>query len=380
MGRLRRWRPSELEKLELCSAYKGSSVDTAVSAEGTMLHNVMETWVKMGDVPDELRVRMTEEHWSLVKFCQGKVLALKEGSIRIRTEKSFKIYEAGNVRIRGTADLVIEYPSQCGQPPVVVDYKFGRLPVTPADQNLQGLAYAMGFLRQAKNCPAVKIMFIHPHSGECSEHVVRYHDIPDIITRIASVISKCKNAAEPTLHPTACQYCSRKTDCPPLTARAVSVVEAEGFFRIPDRFLPGPGTTDDQRNVAQHMAGVLVDWGKAWKASNLTAVLEDGAELVDFNLRSRAGSRKIVDAFAAWCIVSDLGLSLSDFLSCCSVTVGQLDQVIEQAQQGGIEGLKDKALGELEESGVMATGNNSIFLQKKPKTSLEAFFTKQIEA
>jgi len=377
MGRLRRWRPSELEKLELCPCYKGSSVDTAVSAEGTMLHAVMEAWVSTGEVSPELRTQMTEEHWNLVKFCQNKVADLVEGSSRVQVEKSFKIYHQGNIRIRGTADLVVEYDDD--RPPVVVDYKFGRLPVTPADSNLQGLAYILGFLRQAVNCPEAKVMFIHPHSGECSEHLVSYHDTADIITRIAAVISKCHNYNDPTPHPVACQYCAEKRVCIPVGKRAVAVVEAYGGLAIPTQFLPGPDTTDEQRNVTQHMAGILAEWGKLWKQSNTEAAIEDGAELEDFNLRSRSGSRKIVDTVAAWRILSDLGVAVEEFLACCKITVGDLDQVLERVEQKGeIARLKDRAINALEESGVMTTSNPSIFLQRKPKASLEAYLNKQL--
>ena len=376
--RMRRWRPSELEKLELCSMYKGSAFDTAVSAEGTMLHSVMEAWVNTGKIPRELLKQMTDEHHALIRICQEHVGELMVNATRFATETRVKIYTSGNIRIRGTIDLIIEYR---GSSPIIIDYKFGRLPVTPASENLQGMAYALGYLLENPSVKEVMLQFLEPHQQRVTAAVMTRDDIPKVISRIAAVIAKCRSklGQEPKVHPTACQYCSRKTTCSALAKQAIAVAEGHTGLKIPTRFLPGPDTTPEQRNLAQHLAGILADWGTMWKKDNTNAVIEDGIELPDFELRSRAGSRQILDANAAWLILETLGVPLPHFLSACSVSVGALDKTIAELEKGDSHALKDRCYDELENAGILVSRNPAVFLQRKAKRTFENLLTEGAE-
>jgi hypothetical protein len=369
--RLNRWRPSELEKLELCACYKGSSIDTAVSAEGTMLHEAMEYWVNNRCWPPGKIY--TEEHLFLLKFATEQVSELLHGASGYAAETRMNIYTAGNVRIKGIADLVITYEDPA-RPPAVIDYKFGRLPISPADQNLQGHAYGLGYMRSHPAPNGVTVIFIQPHERLVDGHHVTRADIAGIIARICSVISRSRTrTVTPTPHPTACQYCSKKLGCTALGTLAVTVAEGYGKLTIPEKFVPGPHTTPEQRNTAQHLAQLFDEWGKMWKADNARAVIEDGVELEDFALRSRTGSRKIEDPCAAWRIASECGVSVEEFLAACSVSVGQLDAVLETK---GVE-TREKCLGRLEDAEVMVTGMGSLYLQRKAKRSLNHWLLSQ---
>jgi hypothetical protein len=364
-----KWRPSELEKLELCTAYRGSSIDTSTSAEGTMLHKVME---EMAYNPLRSLEDLTPEHRSLVEYAKDALMDLVgeyPESPAVRTEVSLQLFQRGSVRIKGMADVVIITPDEV----CVVDYKFGRLPVTPADGNLQGWAYALGAFRNY-GCKRVKVAFIAPHFRETNWHLFDVADMPAIITRIAAVVARCKQEPEPTPHPSACQYCAEKMFCPAVAERALAVSVNFSGIPIPKEYFPGPNTTVEQRNIAQHLAGILADWGEMWKKSNREAVLENGVELPDFALRSRTGARAVIDTGAAWRILQASGCGIDTLLSACKVGVGDLEKALEQEEKGsGRNGLKTTVLEALETAGVMVSNPDMVYLQRKPKAELGNF-------
>ncbi len=371
MSTKRRWRPSELEKLELCTAYRGSALDTAVSAEGTMLHKAMEDIMASPDKLPAVLETLGQEHAGLIRYAHSAMMTLVSEcscSARIECEVPLDLFKQGRIRIRGKADVVVVEPELV----TVVDYKFGRLPVTPADGNLQGWGYAYGAFRKY-GTPKVRVVFVAPHFQEVSSHVFEATDVPAIGTRIAAVVARCQQDETPTPSPTACQYCSRKMTCPAIGERALAVSTHFAGIAIPKEYFPGPDTTVEQRNIAQHLAGILEDWGNLWKKSNREAALENGVELPDFALRSRAGARAILDIGAAWRIVSECGVPPEVFLSACKVSVPDLESAIKQLEKGGMDGVTSLVMEKLENAGVLVTNPDSVYLQRKPKAELGAY-------
>jgi hypothetical protein len=119
----------------------------------------------------------------------------------------------------GTADLALINPWQHAH---VVDYKFGRYPVTPADRNIQLKAYAAGVADQFA-VPMVTVHVIQPALGVHSKHT--HKDIQGITAEVRSVIDASKAPAAPRI-PGAdqCKFCPASAICREAGAKVDEIV------------------------------------------------------------------------------------------------------------------------------------------------------------
>jgi len=371
-----RWRPSELEKLELCPAFAGSAVETDASAEGTRLHEAMEyRFPRHSKMPKRLTSRLKDSHYELLDRAEVMVRrAVGDRRCTYRKELPVNITNFRGARCRGTLDLVAEFEDGDA---LVLDYKFGRIPVSDAEDNLQVLAYAVGFFNASPKTHRVVVGVAQPHvSDTCSLTCVTPDRVPEIISRICAVVNNVRNNPEPSGNFYACTYCARKLTCPKVTGPIATIAGQFTGFEVPQKYMPGPDTTVEQRNTAQHLAKVFEDWGRMWKQSNLEAVLEDGLELPDFALTSRAGSPQVLDNLALARALKDCGATLEDLLSVARVPFGQLMSVLEEK---GVELSREVIEDELETAGIITVSEGSTFLRKKPRTSLAGYLRSKEE-
>jgi hypothetical protein len=125
--------PSGLEKLELCPCFKqGESKDPKATESGTLNHQAV--------AEEDPNLCLTEDDEEQVQRCIDYKV-----SLRTAIKNPVSINE---VRIEipevtwGTTDYFLF--SKDGSSADLVDWKFGKFPVTPAKDNLQLQCYILG--------------------------------------------------------------------------------------------------------------------------------------------------------------------------------------------------------------------------------------------
>lgn len=211
---------SKLPYLDECPGFESTFTKSEASEQGTMLHAVMEkildaslehketlTNVTPAVLADNAMDLTTEER-EMIDDCTGHAdywLGLP-GVTKIRQEQKVTIPGL----TQGHYDLLIEF----GDKAVLNDWKFGRVPVTPAHKNMQGIGYAVGCFLKYKHLTRIAIIFRQPRIHQSSEAVFNRKDLEKLLGMIERII---RDAEAPDNKKVLkvnqyCGYCSKSKD------------------------------------------------------------------------------------------------------------------------------------------------------------------------
>jgi len=351
--------PSVLECVEACPRYESAPSDESsdVATEGTLLHKAMETGDTTGLDDDQLE---------LVERC-------KEYTRDDEGAEIFRELKVTMCGLRGTVD----YFAKRGKKGRMIDYKFGRIPVTPAGKNGQLQSYVLGLFERFDDLEEVEAELVMPRLDDVTIHTYRRSDMASVVDRIAAVMARLHmpNARENPVEK-ACRYCARKAFCQALSELASTVCTGVSGMQLPEVYKPGEMVLPEDRAKAQVLSYILEDWAKQVRKENVKAALENGVEIPGFEVRHRAGSPRINQPDAAFEMMKErFGLSLHEFLSACTVKVtGLLDVTKEVVNSEGAKKTKADVRSEVFETlkDVINEGQPVVFLQrKKGKTDEE---------
>ncbi|NOU36252.1 MAG: DUF2800 domain-containing protein [Kiritimatiellaceae bacterium] len=314
--------PSSLKNKELCPHWTNRPGSSKAADEGTMMHSAADTGHLEG---------LNEEQTIQVQLCLDYVQALEESIPDCKRFNELQVDVCGLTF--GTADVIL-----LGQhSAVVIDYKMGKVPVDDASVNLQGWAYALGTF-DLFEVEAVKVVFVQPRCDLVTEHTFsRTADYLRMQARVATVILLAEDPHSPYCpHPENCSYCGAQARCPALAAKALAVIE-----QLPDRLAlpaildPSQITHPDQMALALHLAPVLTAWAESVRAHALEMV-QNGQEILGYELRHRSGPRTIKELVAVWDIVhAEFSVPLQEFLTACSISVTALETAVKKSQARG---------------------------------------------
>lgn len=192
------------------------------AAIGTAIHELAEAMLRNEFLN---QADYLDEHWNMaasyVKFLNELVENPRKKLIEVNVDNGLKSLHTA---LGGTADAVLVN----GNHMHVIDLKTGRVPVN-AEENMQLLTYAVGFMRQY-NAPA---------SVTCTMHIfqpmVGHSQWTVDGTRLIEHGLQLKKAAELALSldaPTnpstdACRYCRAKTICPSIRQKVQDAARNE---------------------------------------------------------------------------------------------------------------------------------------------------------
>jgi len=263
----------------------------------------------------------------------------------------------------GTADRITIH----GDRALLFDYKMGRRSVPDAEINPQVQAYVIGVFEEWPNVNTVKAFLLLPRRDEVSTAVYHRSDMLRLRLRVETIIARCESA-EQTLCPTEhCLYCARQATCSALHQHALVI--ATGYdeeLKLPEQFHPGHIVDPADMSKALAVARVMEKWCDSVKHHALQLRL-GGQEIPGYELRERAGTRKITAPLAAWLAVRER-MTPDQFIGCCDVSLPKLETVFAEAAP---RGAKTKAKQELCEAladlGVVETAKETLYLAKTKK-------------
>jgi len=320
--------PSKLEALETCPCYgygsdqKDSEDPKDPRVMGTRLHRVME------DGDTSLCLDEEELHW--IEWTQEKVDGLREGLIP-GDFVEFPELDLGGAK----ADKVFLIAPGGGDPvsAIVIDYKFGRKSVTPAEANIQGWSYLALVMARWPTIQNGVSVFIAPLTRDFSQASFERSWLKEYDARVAKITAEFDDPFKQPRNtdPDLCSGCAHKGRCPAWTQLQLSVVdhlcptEAISARDIFDMTRP---PSIEIRRVRQGLSDFFDKWRKEVRADNLDAVQTLGIEIPGYALARRSGKTSIPEtlSFSTWNRLQT-AIQLPEFLTSCSVDFKKLIDV-----------------------------------------------------
>jgi hypothetical protein len=200
-------------------------------------------------------------------------------------------------KLIGTLDNLIIDPKASSAD--IIDAKFGRVPVSPANVNMQGICYSSLVWNNYPEVDRIRVHFLAPRLDLIS--VCEFTREPHqrlFSARIDRAIARREDPErQPIPNVSTCQFCAVKATCPALSKLGLDVVQQTTLHMpSPEFFRPGGLATPEDRARAQILA-VLLGGDEGWcaqvKRANAKAVFEDNIEVPGFTLRQRHGGYSI---------------------------------------------------------------------------------------
>lgn len=309
----------------------------SVDDEGTLLHNM--------EADENLdRSELTEDQMMLLednrRLIDGIIEAIKateglsEGSkcldIREKTFWVYSDYKSKSGRLFPChPDRILYWPAE--QVLVVLDYKFGYIPVTPANANYQLRAYILAL---AAEYPFKKaygaITQPRLHDEKLSSHYTVYgkRDLSWVSEEIIGIFNDTHEPNAPRVpSPQACQYCRGLGGSCPESLKMTIEAPRDLMQLVAER-------RNDPARVAQafeamapniQVAKMFVD--ASWKMFR-EALKMYPDHFTEWKLQSTGDMPRIVDTIEAFNRLQGLGVGDKEYMEACKLSIGKVEDLV----------------------------------------------------
>lgn len=346
---VRKGRPSAsgMQRLVLCPgswlAERGCPDEPSEAAVmGTRLHKHME----LGTLPEDAAEAEAVEWCREMERLLAERYVAPMGADQVLREVR---WWGRDEVFSGQGDVVFVHEG-CA---LVLDYKFGRVPVAAARDNMQLAALAYLALR---NLPEVDVVFcgiLQPLASRQEPRVVRYHRemMGQLEVFFLEAVAEAERAdARRVPGEVQCRYCKAKAGCPACMAMVSSVAGGPASSdpgqgrstprqQLSEAMSCWPDWSPERKAEAVRLAGLARKWADAVER-RAKADLKEGLSIPGCSLAAGRKCFKVTDAQGAFSVLAaEIGLSGEEFAGCCTVKVSELDKVVhrrlaEQAPEG----------------------------------------------
>jgi len=302
------------------------------AAMGTMLHACMEQGTTPEDPEDAEAVAWCRE---MEKALCEKHLGMKENWIDVQTVREVRLFERDRL-FSGKPDMVAVWDRKA----FVVDYKFGRIPVSPAECNLQLSALAVLVMdgHEAYHADEVFVCILQPYASRKEPAVCRYtrESVEQARAFFRACIEQAQDEHAP-LKPSekACRYCRAKSSCPAVKLALVQVTSG-------DLTAGWEEWSPEKRREAYDLAKLAKKWAASVE-SKVKADLRAEVEIPGLVLAPGKKAFTVTDAAAAFQILNGLfpdDITAQAFAACCKVGITDLDKLVHSVRKAADAGAK----------------------------------------
>lgn len=297
--------------------------NSGAAVEGTMLHRIMELTYTLHKTDEEqrelakLNAALTPEQEQAILIAENELEANAfEDGWQHYTEQ--RLWSHDNL-YSGQSDMLAISPD--GFSAVIIDYKFGRGEVEPAERNYQLAALAV-LAADNYGVENVRAMIIQPRAVDKSKRVTACEYDKDDITSardaIESAVASALYAPAP-LQTTGywCNYCPSSYRC-----KAAQMVLAKQYELATSSagFAIGKHNAVEmfrKATVVQKFCADVLAAIKAWVSDNP----DHGTELV---LQKGASRPKLGNAGDIYNAVESVGITPDEFVGACDVSLAKL--------------------------------------------------------
>jgi hypothetical protein len=310
--------PSSLGRREACpysrTAEQGLSEETSPDAEeGTFLHECVALNKLDG---------LTTEQSSAVQSCIDFRESIKASSEVIEAHSEFKLRAVGSdfeELYTGTADEVVVTETGIS----IIDWKFGRIKVEYAPDNIQMAGYALPAMQMfGKDSCTVHIH--QPRINASSSYT--FTNAMALLKYIEAVIARCKQPNAPRISGAKqCKYCKARHICPELIKEGNAIVAVQkSIYEITD-----PNVLCDLYRKSKIVSSALKSVDKRVR----DFMLENNGECGELIFKIKKGNREVTSIPDAFLIMKEYGISQEEFLGCCSTSVSNLLELFSKKQK-----------------------------------------------
>lgn len=261
----------------------------------------------------------------------------------------------------------------------IIDWKFGAWAVEEAENNLQGIAYALGLFKEFPSVAEVTIHFFQPHIRLITSCTFYRKDVARLYLRVQVVVAKALigraeagygNFARANPMIPACNFCGWLGHCPKVSAMALNVGKKYAPLEIPDDVTPSLLHNSRDANLGMRLTGLVKAWAEAYRRQLTNRVLEGRADMPDgHKAQQGCSAREVIDLPKFKSIVLRY-LTQEEFDSTVSVTLGAIEKLImEKTPRGGKETAVKEFGAKLLDAKAVKPGNPFTFLKAISKKS-----------
>lgn len=256
----------------------------------------------------------------------------------------------------------------------IFDWKFGFWAVERAENNLQGIAYALGMFKKFPQLQTIRYFFKQPNLDYVTDATITRADIDALYLRIQVVVANARRARQAgdfkTAKPyvPACNFCAHIASCPVVTAFACRVGSKFSPLDIPPDITPSIVHSPADTKLGFQLASVVEVWAQAFRQTVTNRVLSmQGPPPPGYSLVSRAGNRKIVDVEK--CRNAALRhLTIEEYEKTLKPSLTAVEKMISlKAPRGSKTDAVKQFAEELEQDGAVARGDAVAFLKATPQ-------------
>lgn len=404
-----RYGPSRLGYLDECAGFTSRSGTSHAAEDGTALHERMERILKVvasGDSASACQslhnysqlVELTDDERAYLRFCCERCdVYLARKPAQILTEIEVVVSdEGGKMLNHGTLDVVFIW----GDVAIIIDFKFGWVPVKAADKNLQGMNYALGIFQKFLGLRSVGVEFDQPKLNWFSTTSYKRIQMAEMYQRCAGVIELAEfvqsypasDDAQKYIHPgTYCAYCELSGRCAVLANHRALAATKFNNLPTPPSFRGLELSNPADVALARYWVDIIAndDMISAIKArafeiaelngGEIKCVLPGGEEII-YSVCEKNSDRSIGSPIEVSEALKEF-LTAEEILGAAELAIGKLEPIaktalVEAAASRG-EKLTKKAAWEqvqstLEANGLLSRPDKKIRYLKRKKTAPKA--------
>lgn len=315
------WGPSALARLDKCPGSLRLSSNLAETesedaSRGTRIHALTAKLILGGkpeetDDPAELELAM-----KIADYARSEIEAVGALEVHVEQEVEYSLFP-GETLYWGTSDLILV----CADCVRVYDWKTGFRPVTEAENNLQGAAYALAAMQRYRRDTAI-VTFYNPAISQLT--TAEFGDTTALALEISKVIRNAqKDGAPCNPGEEQCRYC--RAASAGVCAARLAVCESGTNLAEERKVEPLAQWSDAALAMWHGRLQLAVKLAEQVKAEMIRRCQMDGGDCAGYVVKEQSGGREAKDIKQVWVLLSD-GLDPQEFLGCCSLSVAKLKQ------------------------------------------------------
>jgi hypothetical protein len=313
---------------------------------GTAIHALAETCFQLDTDPMKFvgqvveGITMTEENCAFALEHLQAIWAIQDELGSVKVEQLFKLYQASQFSLQGTADVVGISQDKL----IIADLKTGRGYVDADSEQMK--IYALGALRHNSQKPKeVEFQIIQPHHGEKRIHRMSVDELGVWETEVLFPAINDAVSDAPRYNPSesACQWCPAKHICS-AQKEQFDIVAAQPDITImskEDIKEVMLALTPAQISAILDKAPLVEKFIEAVK-DHATKQMEGGAVLPGWQLQPKRASRKWIDSTTARQALTDAGLTDSQIFETELISPTAAEKLLPKEQRVILDDLTAK--------------------------------------
>jgi hypothetical protein len=370
--------PSKLQYLEACPCFKEKSETNARAVAGTLAHRSVETGEDDAQISDEDASAVAE----CLDFVEKRrkvlqdesELTLGPGAREIRELKEPYlpiddcVFDDCQATTAGYVDYILMSWDEVYAD--IIDWKFGFWAVESADNNLQGIAYALGVFKKFPKVQEVRFWFRQPRISFYTDAVFTREQIPALYLRVQAVVARARIArragdfkdAKPFTP--VCNFCGALGSCPVGLAFALGIAKKFHPVEWPEDITPTKVMDPRNTKLALNLAAIVKTWAEAFRRQVTDRVLRGDAPIPEgMRVQTNEGRRSIKDM----ALFKEISLKYVDpqsYESALDASFGPIEEALTTAAPRGTKKATLEAYqNELMERGAVERGASFSFLK-----------------